>query len=222
MNKIIFIKAEQGPGSSVFYYDDKGKKWIAEKGSRAWRNSNPGNMVKGKVSLRNNLIGMAGGFAVFPDYQTGHKALIDLLLNEFGTWDLTKLMQKYAPPGTNDTKKYIAFIEKKTGVKETILRKNYPKDAFQKLWKAIEEMEGWKQGTIKEYSTNGKVTKVLKNKKGNIIKYLVDGLGWLNKKEAIQLAYENKIDAVVVKRKGTTFLRSRPNIIRSDNLSKKA
>lgn len=85
MNKRIFIKAEQGPGSSVIYYDDKGKKWIAKKGSRAWRNLNPGNMVKGKVSLRNNLIGMAWGFAVFPDYQTGHKALIDLLLNEFGT-----------------------------------------------------------------------------------------------------------------------------------------
>jgi len=222
LSKRIFIKAEQGPGSSVIYYDDKGKKWIAEKGSRAWRNSNPGNMVKGKVSLRNNLIGTAGGFAVFPDYQTGHKALIDLLLNEFGTWDLTKLMQKYAPPKTNNTKKYVAFIKKKTGVSETILIKDYPNDAFQKLWQAIEKMEGWKQGTIKEYSTKGKVTKVLKNKKGNIVKYLVDGFGWLNKKEAVQLASEKKIDAVVVIRKGTTFLRSRPNIVSSDNLSKKA
>lgn len=83
-------------------------------------------------------------------------------------------------------------------------------------------MEGWKQGTIKEYSTKGKVTKVLKNKKGNIVKYLVDGFGWLNKKEAIQLAAQKKIDAVVVTRRGTTFLRSRPNIISSDNLSEKA
>ena len=131
-------------------------------------------------------------------------------------------MQKYAPPKTNNTKKYVAFIKKKTGVSETILIKDYPKDAFQKLWQAIEKMEGWKQGKIKEYSTKGKVTKVLKNKKGSIVKYLVDGFGWLNKKEAVQLASEKKIDAVVVTRKGTTFLRSRPNNIGPDNLSKKA
>jgi len=179
-------------------------------------------MVVGKVSQRNNLIGRAGGFAVFPDYQTGHKALLDLLINEYGSWDLTKLMHKYAPPKTNNTKKYIAFIKKKTEVNETILIKDYPKEAFQKLWQAIEKMEGWKQGTIEEYSTQGQITKVRKNKKGNIVKYLVDGLGWLNKKEAIKLASEKKIDSVVVIRKGTTFLRSRPNIINSDNLSEKA
>lgn len=219
--KRIFIKAEQGPGSSVIYYDDKGKKWIVEGGTRTWRNQNPGNMVIGKVSLRNNPIGKAGGFAVFPDYETGHKALIDLLVNEYGTWNLTQLMGKYAPPKTNNTKKYIAFIKKKTGVSELILIKDYPKDGFQKLWKAIEKMEGWKKGTIKEYSSKGRITKVLKNKKGNILKYLVDGFGWLTKQEAIQLAVQKKIDAVVVSRNGASFLRSRPNSINTDNLSRK-
>lgn len=128
--KRIFIKAEQGPGSSVIYYDDKGKKWIVEKGTRTWRNQNPGNMVMGKVSLRNNPIGKAGGFAVFADYETGHKALIDLLLNEYGSWNLNQLMQKYAPPKTNNTKKDIAFIKNKTGINESILLKDYPKNGF--------------------------------------------------------------------------------------------
>jgi hypothetical protein len=219
--KRIFIKAEQGPGSSVIYYDDKGKKWIVEGGTRTWRNQNPGNMVMGKVSLRNNPIGKAGGFAIFPDYETGHKALIDLLLNEYGSWNLNQLMQKYAPPKTNDTKKYIAFIKKKTGIKESVIIKDYPKDGFEKLWKAIEQMEGWKKGTIKKYSTKGRITKVSKNKKGNILRYLIDGFGWLTKKDAIELANKKKIDAVVVTRKGTLFLRSRPNSITTDNLSKK-
>lgn len=203
--KRIFIKAEQGPGSSVIYFDDKGKKWIVEGGTRTWRNQNPGNLVMGKVSLRNNPIGKAGGFAVFPDYETGHKALIDLLLNEFGTWNLIKLMQRYAPPNENNTKKYIAFIKKKTGIDELILIKDYSKDGFQKLWKAIEQMEGWKKGTIKEYSAKGRITKVVKNKKGKILKYLIDGFGWMNKQEAIQLAGQKKIDAVVVTRNGTSF-----------------
>lgn len=219
--KRIFIKAEQGPGSSVIYFDDKGKKWIVEGGTRTWRNQNPGNLVIGKVSLRNNPIGRAGGFAVFPDYQTGHKALIDLLLNEFGTWNLVKLMRRYAPPKENNTKKYIAFIKKKTGVGELILIKDYSKDGFQKLWKAIEQMEGGRKGTIKEYSNKGRITKVVKNKKGKITKYLVDGFGWLSKQDAIRLADLKKIDAVVVTRNGTSFLRSRPNSIDSDNFSRK-
>lgn len=216
-----FIKAESGPGISVIYYDDQGKKWIADNGSRAWRNSNPGNMVMGAVTLRNNPIGKAGGFAVFPDYETGHKALLDLLFNEFGTWNLNKLMKKYAPSNENDTKKYIAFIKKKTGIGELILIKNYPKDGFQKLWQAIEKMEGWRKGTIKEYSSKGQITKVIKNKKGNILKYLIDGFGWLSKKEALEFAKQKKIDAVVVSRRGTLFLRSRPNTITTDNLSKR-
>lgn len=220
--KRIFIKAEPGPGISVIYYDDQGKRWIAEDGSRAWRNSNSGNMVMGAVTLRNNPIGKAGGFAIFPDYETGHKALLDLLFNEFGDWNLSMLMEKYAPSKENNTKKYIAFIKKKTGVGELILIKNYPKDGFQKLWQAIEKMEGWRKGTINEYSSEGRITKVLKNKKGNILKYLIDGFGWLSKKEAIELAKQKKIDAVVVSRKGTLFLRSRPNTITTDNLSRKA
>lgn len=45
-----FIKAEQGPGTSVIYVDELGKKWQFEGGTRTWRNSNPGNMVVGDYS----------------------------------------------------------------------------------------------------------------------------------------------------------------------------
>ena len=48
-----FLKAEPGPKNSVIYFDDRGKKWIFEKGSRAWRNQNSGNMVVGKASIEN-------------------------------------------------------------------------------------------------------------------------------------------------------------------------
>ena len=63
-----YLKAQPGPKKSVIYFDEKGKKWIFEKGTRAWRNQNPGNMVVGKTSIENGMIGKAGGFAIFPDF----------------------------------------------------------------------------------------------------------------------------------------------------------
>jgi len=216
-----FVKAESGHKNSVIYYDQNGKKWIFEKGSRAWRNQNPGNMVVGFRSRNNGMIGKAGGFAVFPDYQTGHKALLDLLQNEYGNFDLIKLMNKFAPTSENNTKKYIQDLKKSIGIDEKTLIKNYSKIQFEKLWRTIEQIEGWKIGTIKELSKVGEITKVKKNEKGKIQYYLVDGRGWLSKKEAILLTNKNKIDAVVVSRKGTKFLRSRPNKMILDNLENK-
>ena len=216
-----YVKAESGPKNSVIYFDEKGKKWIFEKGTRAWRNQNPGNMVVGKRSRDNGMIGKAGGFAVFPVYETGHRALLDLLLNEYGDFDLFKLMDKFAPPFQNNTKKYIQSIKKNTGVDEKVLIKKYSKLQFEKLWNSIELIESWKPGTIKELSKLGEITKVKKDRKGRILLYLVDGLGWLSKKDAIQLTLQKKIDAVVVSRNRTKFLRSRPNKMASDNLENK-
>jgi hypothetical protein len=64
---IKYIKAEEGPGSSVKYFDDLGKMWQFVGGTRTWINQNPGNMVVGEYSRNNGMIGKAGGFAVFPD-----------------------------------------------------------------------------------------------------------------------------------------------------------
>jgi hypothetical protein len=130
-------------------------------------------------------------------------------------------MDKFAPPFQNNTKKYIQSIKKNTGVDEKVLIKKYSKLQFEKLWKSIELIESWKIGTIKEVSKTGEITKVKKDKKGKILSYLVDGRGWLSKQEAIQLTLQKKIDAVVVSRNGTKFLRSRPNKIASDNLENK-
>lgn len=216
-----YIKAENGPGNAVIYYDDSGKLWLFEGGTRTWRNQNPGNMVVGKYSRKNGMIGKAGGFAVFPDYSSGHLALLDLLINEYGNFDLVQLMEKFAPPHENKTKKYVKFITKQTGVKESVKIQNYSKSEFKKLWVAIEKFEGWTVGTIKEYSKKGQITKVRKNKKGQIISYLVDGFGWLRKPEAIDLCKKNKVDAVVVKGSKSIYLRSRPNKLDLDNLGNK-
>jgi hypothetical protein len=63
---------------------------------------------------------------------------------------------------------------------------------------------------------------VKKDKRGKITAYLVDGLGWIMKKEAIELTNLKKVDAVIVKRGRSVFLRSRPNKLETDNLDNKA
>lgn len=219
-----YIKAEPGPGRSVIYTDSDGKQWKFEGGNRPWRNQNPGNLVSGKVSKRNGAIGKADRFAVFPDYETGHRALLDSLLNEHGNKDISALMNVYAPPKENQTKKYIAFIRERTGVKGNKKIRDFPPAEFEKLWQAIEKMEGWgkDEGTITEIPKKNQVTGVVKDKKGVIQSYQIERYGWVSKDKGIELALGGKVDAVVATSpKGNQFLHARPNTQTWDNLENK-
>lgn len=63
------------------------------------------------------------------------------------------------------------------------------------------------------------VTKVAKYKKGTITGYYIEGFGWLSKGEAIALAQQGQIDAVVaVSRSGNSYLRARPDTVVENNL----
>lgn len=163
-----YVKAEPAPGKSVIYTDGNGKQWKFDGGSCAWRNQNPGDLVSGKVGKRNGAIGAAGGFAVFPDYDDGHAALLDSLLNEHGDQDIPSLMKAYAPPSENKTRAYITFIRKKTGVKDNKTIRDFSAAEFEKLWRATEQMEGWgkkHEGEITAYANKRQITAVKKDKK---------------------------------------------------------
>ena len=206
-----YIKGVSGPGKSVIYTDADGKSWKFEGGGRPWRNQNPGNLVQGEVSKRYGSIGSAGGFAIFPNYEAGHRALLDSLKIIHGNKDIPALMNVFAPPKENDTKKYILFLLKKTGVKRDKKIKDFSEKEFEKLWQGIEKMEGWGQ--------EGKITGIKKDKKGTIQFYEITGYGKVSKAEGIALALKGKIDAVVVKStRGNKFLRARPNSNKLDNL----
>ena len=96
MTDSIFGKALPGPGNSVIYEGADGKKYKYSGGDRAWRNNNPGNLVPGIVSKRNGVIGKAGGFAVFPSYESGHAALLDSLKSMHGNKNLKEMIGVYA------------------------------------------------------------------------------------------------------------------------------
>ncbi len=210
MNAGRFTSAHQGPGHSVIYTTDDHKEFRYFGGNWAWRNNNPGNLRPGKISKKNGEIGKAGGFAVFPDYETGHNALLDSLKITYGNCNLRKLAHGYAPEEENDTENYLNFLKKKTGIRDNRKIKDFTSDEFQRLWNAIEQIEGKNKGKIQVIK---QITKVKKNKKGTIVSYFIDEIGWVSKAVGVKLASNCVIDAVVAtSRSGNLYLRTRPDI----------
>lgn len=176
----------------------------------------------GRVSQRNGIIGKSGGFVVFPTYEQGHGALIDLLKNEYANTSLQTLIRHYAPPeDNNDTKVYLNFLLRSLKTKNSKLKvKELTPDQFEKLWKAIERMEGWKEGKITALPPLKQITKVMKNEKGTIVAYFVPKLSWIAKDQAILLAQKGELDAVIAtSRSGNLYLRTRPDLKVENNLA---
>lgn len=199
-----FIHAEGGENKTVIYTDESGRKYVFSGGTRPWRNNNPGNLVPGRISKRNGAIGRAGEFAVFPDPETGWRAMLDSLRSTHGNKSLEQMIKAYAPPNKNKTAWYLRLLRKKTGVTDDRKIKDFTEEQFEKLWRAMMTVEGG------HGSGAGTITEVGAEKR-RITAYQIEGLGWVTKARGIELASEGKIDAVVaISTAGNQFLRSRP------------
>ncbi len=228
------IKAEEGPKNSVIYYDQEGNKLIRywkrrddepvdQASTRSWRNNNPGNHVIGDFARRNGAIGHAGSvpgtkskFAVYPDYATGRKAqakrlkegpmYIDLTLNSF--------VRKYTgvKPGEPDTQEVINYrrairIFTKFDMERTIHSLN--DEEYEQLLDAMKKHEGWREGR-EEYIEVKKILGIHFDKRKIISEFLVGNSKarrWISKQEAITLAEDGKLHAIVVHSKHGTYLR---------------
>ncbi len=85
-------------------------------GSLSYRNNNPGNLRPGSLAV--GATGTNGGYAVFPDYQTGYNALVGLIQSP-GYWNLTlaQFFAKYAPSADNNNPSaYAANVAAQLGV----------------------------------------------------------------------------------------------------------
>jgi hypothetical protein len=212
-----FVKAQLGLGHSVIYADDSGKFYRFSGGTWAWRNHNPGNLVPGKVSKRNNQIGTTGTFAIFPDYETGHGALIDCLQTTYENATIDDLVTAYAPETDgNNVKKYTKFLRDKTGITDDKKVKDFSLEEFDNLWHAIEQMEGYKKGKIVEVFP---IIEIHKDNKG-IYGYHVKKNGWVTKQECMALVKKGKLDLVVcTSRLGHDYLRARAGSIVNGSLN---
>ena len=97
------LKAEPGMRHSVIYTDQSGQYFRYMGGTWTWRNNNPGNVRPGEISRKHGQIGVVFNFAVFPDKESGHLALLDVLKITYGNSSIDQMMGHYAPPHENNT-----------------------------------------------------------------------------------------------------------------------
>lgn len=87
-------------------------------GVRNARNNNPGNIEYGDFARRHGATGSDGRFAIFPDKETGSRAMDDLLqvYSRQGRKTLRQIIGKWAPSKENDTSGYVDKVAKRLGV----------------------------------------------------------------------------------------------------------
>ncbi len=120
-------------------------------GTRAWRNNNPGNIRMSDFSRRAGAIGEAGGFAVFPDEQTGQRAVKKLLRGKsYNNLTIANAVSRYAPPSENNTVAYQRSIERLTGLSINRRISDLSDAELDKVVNAIRQIEGWKPGRIEQ------------------------------------------------------------------------
>jgi len=96
---------------------------------------------------------------------------------------------------------------------KTLLQKN-----FEKLWKAIEQMEGYKKGKIIEVCP---IIRVRKNKDHVIYEYCIKDNSWISKEKCLELAQQGKLDVEICKsRLGRIYLRARAKSTIQNDLGK--
>lgn len=131
----------------VVYTFSDGNKLKRSGGTRAWRNNNPGCIRYSNFAIEQGAIGKAGGFAVFPDQQTGKNALAALLRsNGYKNLTISAAIFKYAPPHENDTQNYKARIRKLTGLSTNLKLCDLTEEQINRVVDAICIIEGWRKG----------------------------------------------------------------------------
>ena len=135
-----------GPGYLIVNRPDGTTERI--KGSRNWRNNNPGNLEYNSYTQKLGAIGSDGRFAIFPDYETGRKAKESLIFEgkNYKDLSLTSAISRYAPPSENNTGAYQASVLAAVGGVNKPMSQYTPEER-QKILDAMQRVEGFKPGT---------------------------------------------------------------------------
>lgn len=136
-------------GKDVIFVAADGTQYKQVGGTRAWRNKNPGNIRMTEFSRRAGAIGEAGGFAVFPDEQTGMRAIKKLLRGKsYNNLTIANAVSRYAPPSENNTVAYQRSLERITGLSINRRISELSDEELDKVANAIRQIEGWKPGQV--------------------------------------------------------------------------
>jgi hypothetical protein len=239
IDKIVWVRAEKGKGPDlcIIYYDKDHNELIRYKdptpgslrGSKSWRHNNPGNLKNGDHARKYGAIGSAGYsqpnskrlayYAIFPSYETGRNALINLLKREdYIVRTLNDYLRKYlgVEDGKPDTKEVIQYrkaLKNMTNFDMERTIESLSDHEFKKLLEAIERQEGWHPGD----ETFEEVKEVIgvRFKRGVASEFLVKVIEtpktWVSKAEAILLAEARKLWVVLVHGKYGLYIRPYPH-----------
>ncbi len=118
-----------------------------DKGSRSWRNNNPGNIEYGNFAKSQGAIGSDGRFAIFPTEQAGTQAHVALLSKpRYLGQTLAKAVETWAPGFENNVKAYVGSVSKALGVDPNTPMSQINLDAMSA---AMRRHEGWRPGVSK-------------------------------------------------------------------------
>ena len=138
-------------GRDVVYTTADGHRVRRTGGTRAWRNLNPGNIRYSEFSRNAGAIGQAGGFAVFPDEETGTRAISSLLRGKsYNNLTIARAITRYAPPSENNTAAYHRRIQQITGLNINRRISDLSDGELSRVVDAIRAIEGWEAGRIIE------------------------------------------------------------------------
>ena len=117
-------------------------------GTIAWRNNNPGCIRYSAHAIELGATGKANGFAVFPDEETGTRAIASLLRSDsYLNLTIGAAITKYAPPHENDTQNYINNVCRMTGLSNKLRICDLNSEQMVYVVNAIRTIEGWREGT---------------------------------------------------------------------------
>lgn len=143
------VRAYAGEGLSVVYEDAQGRKEVRTGGSRAWRNTNPGNVRFDARNKWQGQIGEAGGFCVFSERKWGERA-VRLILAAYGRRGLTlgQTIACYAPAHENDVAAYVRAVVMRSRVGAEVLLAGLGEAQMAAVVGAIGVHEGWVVGEV--------------------------------------------------------------------------
>jgi len=145
------VEAVEVDGQSYVLY----QKEVRTKGSSSWLANNPGNMdytpelVEWGAYEDKKLKWGAHRFAIFPDLDTGLRAVQRFLRKHQGLRDITLMMNMFAPAGDlgNDPQLYAKRVAKALKVPVGTLVKDLSDEQLSVFADEIKAVEGWTEGT---------------------------------------------------------------------------
>ncbi len=238
--KYIWVRAEGNANRSVTYHDKDGNSMTRyldpkaknpPRGTRSWRHQHPGNITHGDFSKGHGEIGFACYpnpynpkkklcFAIFPNYETGIKALTSLLRTEnYIDLTLNQFPRRYTGILSDDVPDSAEVIEYRKDLRiiskldmERKIR-SLNTDEYEKFLDAIQRHEGWFSGNETFEPTKEKVVgvKFLKHKATEFLVQSASGAKkWVTRTQAIALVEAKRLLAVVVHSRHGIYLRPFP------------